>query len=73
MAILNLAKQILVVSKSFRSAMTVVKIYISMNLIELNTEITKFISNDCLPFQIKYPVKYTVYIDNIFYLSIKII
>jgi len=72
MAILNLAKQILVVSKSFRSAMTVVKIYISMNLIELNTEITKFISNDCLPFQIKYPVKYTVYIDNIFYLSIKI-
>jgi hypothetical protein len=72
MAILNLAKQIRVVGKAFRSAMTVVKIYISMNPIELNAEITKFIINDCLPPQIKYPVKYTVYIDNIFYLNIKI-
>jgi hypothetical protein len=66
MTILNLIKQILLVVKSFRCAITVVKVYISINPIELTTEITKFLSNDCLPFQIKYPVKYTVYIDNIF-------
>jgi hypothetical protein len=52
--------------------MTVVNVYIFINLIELTTEITKSIINDCLPFRIKYPVKYTIYIDNIFYLSIKI-
>ena len=68
MAILNLTKQILLVGKAFRCAITVVKVYISMNPIELIIKITKFIRNDCLLFQIKY----TVYIDNIFYLSIKI-
>lgn len=72
MSILNLTKQILLVSKAFRCAITVVKVYISMNPIELITEITKFSIKDCLPFQINYSVKYTVYIDNIFYLSIKI-
>lgn len=72
MAILNLTKQILLVSKVFRCAITVIKVYISMNPIELITEITKFSIKDCLPFQINYSVKYTVYIDNIFYLSIKI-
>jgi len=72
MAILNLTKQILLVGKTFRCVIKAVKVYISMNPIELITEITKFIINDCLPFQIKYPVKYTVYINNIFYLSIKI-
>ena len=50
MTILNLIKQILLVVKSFRCAITVVKVYISINPIELTTEITKFISNDCLPF-----------------------
>jgi hypothetical protein len=72
MAILNLVKQILVAGKAFRFVMTIVKIYIFMNPIELNTEIIKSNINDCLPPQIKYSVKYAVYIDNIFYLSIKI-
>jgi hypothetical protein len=71
MAILNFTKQILVVGKAFRYVMTVVKVYISINLIELTTKITKSIINDCLPFQIKYSVKYTIHIDNIFYFSIK--
>jgi hypothetical protein len=49
MAILNLAKQIRVAGKAFRFVMTIVKIYIFMNPIELNTEIIKSNINDCLP------------------------
>lgn len=70
MAILNLAKQILVVGKAFRSAMTVVKIYISMNPIELNTEITKFIINDLTTvYRLKLSIQLNIqYISIIFFI-----
>jgi len=62
----------LVVGKSFRYTMIVVKVYSFINFIELTTEITKSMINDCLPFHMKHAVNDTIYIHNIFYLSIKI-